>query len=436
MPLTNLNPLDPSTAYLTERNNLLKRWENDPLFTHRQNNTVTAEDLRVHLDSRKFLAIGYGLDLLHNNPQAIADYFIAANIQLLNHTGVGLSQADLNLITDYQADPFNVNMIQALLNGFPPLPREPDATALLNVRAAGAENQLDQILGFHMGESRERAALASLAYNNASALLGPKLIAAIQTDNRAEAWYQIRYASNGGASQSDGIANRRIAESTLFGLYDNSGLGVGEAEAKEVLRMYTIHRPDIQTYESDFRTIFPSGGVNAIQSQLTAAKSPLIATYALGHTIDGEVLVGQDADIPGDKLVGTTQNDLLFGEKGHDELKGGAHIGITKTYNYVKKYYFWPRMLKDIKSHVKKCEMCKMTKSPNSCNKVLMGIMKQAHEPFELISLDYITHFSRSKKGNKVLLVISDYFTKYVKLFPVKDATVKHLCHILDNEIF
>ena len=214
MPLSALNPASPS--YLDERNSLLKHWENDPLYRHSLSNSVTLQDLKVHRDSRGFIAIGYGLDLLHNNVQAIADYFVAANIQLAGHTGVGLSQADLDLITAYQADPFNINTISALLQEFPALPSESDATALLNVRAAAAENQLDQILGFHMAESRERAALASLAYNNASALLGPKLVAAIQTDDRAEAWYQIRYNSNGGASSGSGIANRRIAESNLF----------------------------------------------------------------------------------------------------------------------------------------------------------------------------------------------------------------------------
>ena len=252
MPLSSLNPASPS--YLDERNSLLKHWENDPLYRNSLSNSVTPQDLKVHRDISGFITIGYGLDLLHNSVQAIAGYFIAANIQLAGHTGVGLSQADLDLITAYQADPFNTNKISALLQGFPALPSEADATALLNVRAAAAENQLDQILGYHIAESRERAALASLAYNNASALLGPKLITAIQTDDRAEAWYQIRYASNGGASQSPGIANRRIDESNLFSLYDNPGQGVGEAEAKEVLRMYTTHRPEIQAYESRFST--------------------------------------------------------------------------------------------------------------------------------------------------------------------------------------
>lgn len=92
----------PVTSYLDERNSLLKHWENDPLYQHSLSSSVTQQDLRAHQDSRGFIAIGYGLDLLHNNVQEIAGYFIAANIQLHGPGSVGLSQADLDLITAYQ----------------------------------------------------------------------------------------------------------------------------------------------------------------------------------------------------------------------------------------------------------------------------------------------------------------------------------------------
>ena len=248
---------------------------------------------------------------------------MAANIQFAGHSSVGLSGADLQLIINYQANPSSAT-IQALLQGFPSLPSAADATALLNVRAAVAENQLDQILGFHMTESRERAALASLAYNNASALLGPKLVAAIQADDRAEAWYQIRYESNGGTSQSTGIADRRITESNLFSLYDNPGQGVSEAEAKDVLRMYTVHQPEIQEYESRFSTLFPTGGTDTVVFQIIGAKTTLIPIHNAGKAIDGEVLVGDEFGNTLDeygRLV-LDKNDLLFGEGGNDYLYG------------------------------------------------------------------------------------------------------------------
>ena len=210
---------------------------------------------------------------------------------------------------------------------------DPQMQAVFPVAALQAEIKVDAWLAGIL-PSNERIALVSLAYNN---LIGvnangtfksPTLRQAIIDDNRAEAWYQIRYASNGGLSRitsGEGIANRRIAESNLFSLYDNPGLGVSEAEAKEVLRMYTTHRDAILDYESRFPTQFAATGVNTIQFQLIGAETTLIGTYAHGRTIDGEVLVGQDA-APAlalyETVRGTSQGDLLFGEGGRDVLEG------------------------------------------------------------------------------------------------------------------
>ena len=78
----------------------------------------------------------------------------------------------------------------------------------------------------NMDYSYERLALISLQYNNnpsaGSPLLavGNNLSTALENDNRIAAWYEIRYASNGGLeAERDGVAKRRYIESQLFDLY-------------------------------------------------------------------------------------------------------------------------------------------------------------------------------------------------------------------------
>lgn len=77
------------------------------------------------------------------------------------------------------------------------------------------------------------------------ALLGPSLRSAVQNNDRARAWYEIRYNSNGGASASNGIAKRRYMESENFGLYDDAS-SVTVDEAKNVFQMYAHHRQRIE----------------------------------------------------------------------------------------------------------------------------------------------------------------------------------------------
>jgi GH24 family phage-related lysozyme (muramidase) len=98
-------------------------------------------------------------------------------------------------------------------------------------------------------ESTERAALVSLAYNSPS-LLGKGLKDAITNGNHAEAWYEIRYNSNGGTESKQGVANRRFAESDMFG-YDADG-ELTNSEARDLIKTYEKHKDKIDTYEKEY----------------------------------------------------------------------------------------------------------------------------------------------------------------------------------------
>ena len=43
----------------------------------------------------------------------------------------------------------------------------------------------------------------------------------------------------------------------------------------------------------------------------------------------------------------------------HDHF---GHFGIGKTYSLVKRYYYWPRMIKHIQAHVDSCSLCRKEK--------------------------------------------------------------------------
>ena len=66
-------------------------------------------------------------------------------------------------------------------------------------------------------DSPEAVSLGSLFFNGNGKLIGPKLIAALQAGDRAQVWYQIRYASDAN-DPNGGIEKRRFYESQVFGL--------------------------------------------------------------------------------------------------------------------------------------------------------------------------------------------------------------------------
>lgn len=48
-----------------------------------------------------------------------------------------------------------------------------------------------------------------------------------------------------------------------------------------------------------------------------------------------------------------------------------------------------------------------------------MGLPKQASKPFELIRFDFMGPFPRSIKRNTSILVVTDWFSKFVLIHPL-----------------
>ena len=206
--------------------------------------------------------------------------------------------------------------------------------------------------------SAERAVLFSMAYN-APSLLGPKLKAAILAGDRAEAWYEIRYNSNG--SGHAGIANRRYVEAEHFKLFAKDGTAT-TTEALDAGRMYTAHREKILAYESRFDAddagrIKGFAAIDAIFQEYAPAIARLKTAYGIAkgmaleemqvassaiRTLSGDGSAHDsnagDADLligsthantlagggGGDALVGLAGNDRLNGGSGNDWLGGGS----------------------------------------------------------------------------------------------------------------
>ena len=199
-------------------------------------------------------------------------------------------------------------------------------------------------------DSRERAVLVSMSYNgliNTGA--SPSLRAAVLSGDRAEAWYQIRYQSNGGASASDGIAKRRYYESEVFSLTDTPGSVRDADEAKQMYRMFQLHRADILEYENMYSAQIDKAnrdyglsGIDEVDTLIESfdpAKAALFADLGLASLgLDANNYLSTDIQLDpgrdnaklaidpehGAVLTGSARNDILIGEGGADTLKGLA----------------------------------------------------------------------------------------------------------------
>lgn len=208
--------------------------------------------------------------------------------------------------------------------------------------------------------SKERAVLISLAFGNENLINGALKTAINTHSDRAEAWFEIRFNSNGGEDPNTGIAKRRYIESEVFGLYDKgSSSPNNETEALYALRMFTKHEQKISNFETLWPTAISSASadlaamqlpgvsssVSDIDTTLSSARSMLINTHAdFGPELDGisapqiaHVWVAADSvgsftgEVDAYTVDRTSQgpvNDLIFGALGvapqASTLKGGS----------------------------------------------------------------------------------------------------------------
>ena len=118
----------------------------------------------------------------------------------------------------------------------------------------------------------------------------------------------------------------------------------------------------------------------------------------------------------------------------HDHF---GHFGIGKTYSLIKRYYYWPKMIKHIQKHVDSCTLCRREKM--QADKYELQTTEIPNRAFGKVSIDLIVDLPVSHHGNKHILVMVDHLTSWpiATAIPDKEAiTVANAIHrdlILQN---
>lgn len=135
------------------------------------------------------------------------------------------------------------------------------------------------------------------------------------------------------------------------------------------------------------------------------------------------------------KIVVPTANRPEILTEFHDNETAG-HFGVFKTYNRIAELYYWPKMRQDVVRHIRACKICAACKADNFPQAGLMGNYRNINYPFQLISADLLGPYPRSKNGARHLLVVIDWFTKFVLVHPLSNPTAKSITKFLENQVF
>lgn len=117
----------------------------------------------------------------------------------------------------------------------------------------------------------------------------------------------------------------------------------------------------------------------------------------------------------------------------HDRIEG-SHFGITRTYEKIRERYFWNTLHRDVKTYVQSCPACQLKKKPRSSPAgFLMSISASA--PFEIVGVDIIGPLPITFTRHQYIIVFTDYLTRWVEAFPMKNATAETVAEIYVREI-
>jgi len=102
-----------------------------------------------------------------------------------------------------------------------------------------------------------------------------------------------------------------------------------------------------------------------------------------------------------------------------------GHFAVDGTVKKIQEKYYFPRMRRYVKYHITCCPECLLFKIPRGKRPGELHPITPGKRPFEVINVDHIGPFVKSKKGNCHVLVIIDNLTKFVRLFSVKNTSTK-----------
>lgn len=149
------------------------------------------------------------------------------------------------------------------------------------------------------------------------------------------------------------------------------------------------------------------------------------------------VLYKHNADFTGnDNLLVIPKHLVLEILHSHHSEPLAGHLGMNKTYSKISKRYYWVGMQKDVEKFVKTCPVCQNRKGAQ--NKKPQGLLQPipVGTPFERVGIDMLGPFPKSENGNKVIVIATDYATRYVECEALPDSkSVTVAKFILNNLI-
>ena len=143
----------------------------------------------------------------------------------------------------------------------------------------------------------------------------------------------------------------------------------------------------------------------------------------------------------GDNFVGYPVFQIVVPDKFRQEVlrtshDQSGHLGVRKTYEYILRYFFWPRLKRDVSVYIRTLHTCQVTGKPNqTISPAPLSPIPAISQPFEHLIIDYVGPLPTSTSGSNYLLTVMCQSTRYPAAYPLcvikARSVVKALTHFI-----
>ena len=87
-------------------------------------------------------------------------------------------------------------------------------------------------------------------------------------------------------------------------------------------------------------------------------------------------------------------------------------MGAAKVYASLVRYFYWPKMSKEIHNYVRGCPSCQANKITNASVATRLKALEIPDRRWHTVSMDWITQLPPTRNGYDSILVCIDYVSK------------------------
>ena len=104
--------------------------------------------------------------------------------------------------------------------------------------------------------------------------------------------------------------------------------------------------------------------------------------------------------------------------KQYHDACSGSHFGTRRTLEKIRFRFYWPGQRHDVENWCKSCEKCASRKSPSKTRRAPLQI-DIAGYPLQRVAMDILGPLPLTDRGNRYVLVVGEYFTKWMEAYPM-----------------